>query len=277
MAKVARPDSGFFKGGLPYNRLGKGSRALVALQGLLPENRPLSGLTARILLSPFVPLGQHYTVYAVNRRPGLPPGYTLADMARDYADMVRREFSGPVDVVGLSTGGSIAQVFAADHPELVRRLVLYSSAYKLGEEGRRFQRRLAELATEGRWDAVLAEGFAFMFLPRRGLARQATRPVAWLVGLLSRLFARPPANPSDYLVTIEAEDKFDFRPRLGEIQAPTLVIGGTRDPFYSPELFRETAAGIPKARLALYEKAGHAPTGKRVAHDLLAFLLQDEA
>jgi pimeloyl-ACP methyl ester carboxylesterase len=269
--------SGFFKGGLPYNRLGNGSLSLVAFQGLVPENRPLSGLMGQMLLVPFRQLSKHYTVYVVNRRPGLPLGYTITDMANDYAEMVQGEFGGPVDLIGLSTGGSIAQVFAADHPQMVRHLVLYSSAYQLGEEGRQFQWRLAGLARERRWGAVSAEGFAFMFLPRQGLAKQATRPIAWLIGLLSMVSARPPADPSDYLVTIEAEDEFNFQSRLSEIKAPTLVIGGVRDPFYSPGLFRETAAGIPQARLILYEKGGHGPTRKRVTQDILTFLGQDRA
>jgi pimeloyl-ACP methyl ester carboxylesterase len=89
------------------------------------------------------------------------------------------------------------------------------------------------------------------------------------------VFARPQADPSDYVVTIEAEDEFDFRPRLNEIKVPTLVVGGAKDPFYSPVLFRETAAGIPDARLILYEKAGHGPAGKRVAQDIRAFLGED--
>jgi pimeloyl-ACP methyl ester carboxylesterase len=274
---MRRAESGFFKGGLPYNRLGNDPLSLVAFQGLIPEHRPLSGLMGQMLLVPFRQLSKHYTVYVVNRRPGLPQGYTLADMANDYADMVQGEFGVPVDLIGLSTGGSIAQVFAADHPQLVRRLVLYSSAYKLGEEGRQFQERLAGLAQERRWGEVSAEGFAFMFLPRQGLAKQVTRPIAWLIGVLSMVFARSQADPSDYLVTIEAEDKFNFQSRLSEIKAPTLVIGGARDPFYSPELFRETAAGIPQAQLILYEKAGHGPTGKRVTQDILTFLEQDRA
>lgn len=37
-------------------------------------------------------LGKRYTVYAVNRRPGLPLGYTLGDMADDYVRVVREEF-----------------------------------------------------------------------------------------------------------------------------------------------------------------------------------------
>lgn len=53
---------------------------------------------------------------------------------------------------------------------------------------------------------------------------------------------------------------------------PTLVAGGESDPFYSPTLFRETAAGIPNAKLCLYEKMGHPAGGKQFRRDVLAFL-----
>jgi len=49
-------------------------------------------------------------------------------------------------------------------------------------------------------------------------------------------------------------------------------VAGDEDPFYTPELFRETAAGIPNARLILYPGKGHAPSGKRFRRDVLAFL-----
>ena len=37
-------------------------------------------------------------------------------------------------------------------------------------------------------------------------------------------------------------------------------------------LLRDTAAGIPNARLILYEGTGHAPTAKQFGRDVLAFL-----
>ncbi len=54
------------------------------------------------------------------------------------------------------------------------------------------------------------------------------------------------------LITIAAEDAFDSSQDLHRITAPTLVIAGGRDGFYSPELFRETTERIPGARLLLY-------------------------
>jgi pimeloyl-ACP methyl ester carboxylesterase len=61
-------------------------------------------------------------------------------------------------------------------------------------------------------------------------------------------------NPSDVLVTIEAEDKHNFKELLPSINVPTLVIGGDEDFFYP---IRETAEGIPNAELILYKGFGH--------------------
>ena len=123
--------AGYTRNGLPYNRLGHGPRPLLVFQGLTFENKPQGGLAVWSWRF----LGNDYTVYVVLCKPGLPRDYTLREMAADYAAAVRDEFGAPVDVVGVSTGGSIVQEFAADYPDLVGRLVIYSAAYMLSEAG----------------------------------------------------------------------------------------------------------------------------------------------
>jgi pimeloyl-ACP methyl ester carboxylesterase len=174
-----------------------------------------------------------------------------------------------VDVIGLSTGGSIAQHFAADHPELVQRLILHSTAYRLSDSARALQLELARLARDEKWFRanVLLFGVS---LPARGIWAVLARPLIWLGAGLMTLNA--PEDPYDLVVTIMAEDVFNFKGRLGEIAAPTLVAGGTADPFYSPALFRETAAGIPDARLGLYAGAAHPAAGSAFEADVRAFL-----
>jgi pimeloyl-ACP methyl ester carboxylesterase len=81
-----------------------------------------------------------------------------------------------------------------------------------------------------------------------------------------------PEDPSDLIVTIDAEDEFDFKNRLPEIAAPTLVIAGAEDPGYTELLFRETAAGIPDCTLILYPGMGHPAKGRQFESDVLAFL-----
>jgi len=103
----------------------------------------------------------------------------------------------------------------------------------------------------------------------RGVKRLSFKSLFWLFG--KRVFGAP-SNPSDGLVELEAEDKHDFKERLAEIKMPTLVIGGEEDFFYP---IRETAAGIPSAKLILYEGVGHGAMMKRqFSEDVTAFLTE---
>jgi pimeloyl-ACP methyl ester carboxylesterase len=243
----------------------------VIFEGLGFENKPMPSHMAAGL---YRFLEQDYTTYCVTRKPGLPSGYSMHNMSYDYAAMIKEECGRPVDVIGVSTGGSIAQHFAADHPDLVRRLVLHSTAHTLGEAGKAVQWRIGELARQGhrREACTIMLG---LILPPAGIKRSVGRLAVWIAGFMLPLIL--PKDLSDLVITIEAEDKHTFKDRLSEINAPTLVVAGAKDPFYSESLFRETAEGIPHARLILYQGMGHPASGKHFRQDVLAFLTEDSA
>jgi pimeloyl-ACP methyl ester carboxylesterase len=260
---------GSLHGGLPYLAVGAGP-PLVVFSGLSAEHANPTGLGRWLALQTLKPMARHFTVYAVNRKPGLPAGSTIGDLAGHYADAIAREFPGPVCVCGISTGGSIAQQFAIDHPQLVRRLVLAATACRLSPYGRQVQRRLAELVKVDRPRrayAALGPALAATAAGGRGFAA-----LMWLFGGSQRV-----DDPSDMLVTVAAEDVFDAAAQLHRITAPTLLVAGGRDRFYSPELFRETAERIPGARLRLYPDKGHAGvmTHKPAIREIVAFLRAD--
>jgi pimeloyl-ACP methyl ester carboxylesterase len=257
-------------GGLPYLAVGAGP-PLVVFSGLTAEHANPTGLARRVELLTLKPMARHFTVYAVNRKPGLPAGSTIADLASHYAEAIAREFPGPVCIQGVSTGGSIAQQFAIDHPQLVRRLVLAATACRLSPHGRETQRRFAELTAEGRQRhayAVIGPTLAATAAGGRAFAA-----LGWLFAGSQRA-----DDPSDMLVTVAAEDTFDASPELHRITAPTLLVAGGRDRFYAPELFRETAEGIPGARLRLYQDKGHAGvmTHKPAIREIVDFLHADD-
>ena len=57
--------------------------------------------------------------------------------------------------------------------------------------------------------------------------------------------------------------------------APTLVIGGAKDAFYTRELFEGTAAGVRDGRVHIFQDWGHVRTSGSGAttHLTLGFLL----
>jgi pimeloyl-ACP methyl ester carboxylesterase len=257
---------GELTGGLPYLTFGQGP-PLVIFPGLGAHNGNPTGLSRRLEVSTLSALAEHFTVFDVNRRPGLMSGTTIKDMSDSYAEAVKGEFPGPVDVLGLSTGGSIAQRFAVDHATLVRRLVLLVSGYRLSVAGRAAQRTMAQRSAAGEpRSAWAATGRALAATP-------ATASIAgslfWLVGPLLAS-----EDPTDMIVTIEAEDDFDISADLARITAPTLVIGGEHDGFYGGDQIRATADLIPGARLILYPRKGHLGTvsHKPVMTEIIRFL-----
>ena len=102
------------------------------------------------------------------------------------------------------------------------------------------------------------------------ILRWPLTPLLWLSARGDRHI-----DPADMLATIDAECRFDVTPRLAEITAPTLVIGGERDFAFPPELLRATAAGIPQAQLVLLSGRGHIERemlDPRFGREIAAFL-----
>jgi len=67
----------------------------------------------------------------------------------------------------------------------------------------------------------------------------------------------------------------NFKERLKDIQAPTLLLSGESDIEYPAELVQETAKGIPNAELILYEGYGHnlgLANREQLQEDILEFL-----
>jgi pimeloyl-ACP methyl ester carboxylesterase len=251
---------------LPHARLPGGPRVLLVLEGLTLEHKAPTGRALRLLRWAYKRYTRDYTVYHVARRPGLPAGATTRDMAGDYARWAQGKFDGPVDVVGFSSGGEIAQYLAADHGQLVGRLVLSDTGCRLGEDAKALLRAARDKAARGRAAEAQADVAAHMDFGRLGGA---------LVRLLGRRMMREPADPSDYIATLDADLAHDATGVLPKISAPTLVVAGTRDFFFPEPILRETAERIPGATLRLYEGVGHAVSKthkRRFEDDVLAFL-----
>jgi pimeloyl-ACP methyl ester carboxylesterase len=191
----------------------------------------------------------------------------MADIAGHLAAAIEDEVGEQVFLTGTSTGGSVALQLAIDRPDLVRRLVMVASAHRLGPRGREMQAEMARLMREGRtqdaWTSLLS---AMLPAPVRGPGK----PLSWLAG---RTMAAE--DSTDTLITIEAEDAFDAEADLPRVTAPTLVIGGAKDPFYSEEIFRTTAAGVPDGRVHIFPTWGHLRTSSSTAtaHLTLGFML----
>jgi|KBSSwiStaDraftv2_1062776.scaffolds.fasta_scaffold343862_2 pimeloyl-ACP methyl ester carboxylesterase len=258
-----RTGEGSFRNGEPYLRVGTG-RPLVYLSGFSIEHANPTGFGRWVTLStvrPFARAG--FEVYFTGRAPHLAPTTTFADLAASLADGLGEQFGEPVDVLGHSTGGSLALQIIADRPEAVRRAVVASAAYRLGPNGKQVQRDLWRgLEQDARFRA---DQLAVGFTQNRALQRLLSIPM--------RLVSFKVTDPADPIAVLRAEDKFDVYDRLPDIPTQTLVICGARDYFWTQEMFAETAHRLPRGELIVYPKRGHnIVTSKQFVADVVSFL-----
>ncbi|HEX8975167.1 MAG TPA: alpha/beta fold hydrolase [Solirubrobacteraceae bacterium] len=161
--------------------------------------------------------------------------FSLIDCAADAAAVVDQLGVGPAVFVGYSMGGTIAQLVARDHRELVRGVVLSATA-------QHFQDR----QTAKVWKWMGAVGLALSVAPRaawRAGFKQAEIPyssprTAWWLSELMRHSATDLAEAGREL------GRFDSRPWLAGVQVPAAAVITSKDTSVDPQRQRELAAAI---------------------------------
>ena len=267
-----KPDRGIFPNGMAYVRWGTGPKTLMWIVGGPGIGFPwgLRLATIPFVLRPFADAG--FTCWLVDRKREMPAGYTIPDMAEDYAALIVDEFGGKVDLVlGEDYGGMIGYYLAARHPDRLGCLANASSGYAVSQEGRSIDHDIATLIGEGRPTEAFARVLGILAPDLRvpGLATAAG-------AVMGRLFVdrSRPDFTSNIMVETEAEVAYDARGVLPDIPIPVLLIGGDRGPYFTREILEETARLIPNCTLRIYEGKGDAGavSDRRLPGDVLDFV-----
>ncbi len=240
-------ETGLLADRVPYIRGGSGTRQAVVFFGVNALFKRLDktsnpGRYAR-QVSNLLP-GYRFTILGY-------AGSSFEEIVREMAFAIG---TPPDVVVGISFGGFVAMRFAAEHPGLVKRLVLLASAHRFSPNGQQMMTRQFA-ALERRDLRTLIQENTWLF--RRPLYNWLARLRVWLLG--DRLAAEvrdPDAILSDYRQLFGPD--FESNAEHGRrIVCPTLVIGGTADQFFDRSGFEETASLIPGATIQLFERETH--------------------
>ena len=204
--------------------------------------------------------------------------------AEDAVAVLDRTGVDQVNVLSWSSGTPIAVELATRYPDRVRSLAIVCGPY--GHPLRRLLFHL-EIGSLLPFVARLGKHFAgtlevpfraFVSRPEiAGIVRQsgfigATADIDALVELLRGL---ADCDLRSLLATYDAVVSESVRELLPEIAVPTVLFGGSRDPFTTLSLMEEMRDAIPGARLEVYEGATHylpLEYPARLAHDLNTFL-----
>lgn len=202
--------------------------------------------------------------------------YSIADLHTDAAGVLDVLDLRSAHLVGMSLGGAIAMRVALDHPERVETLTLISTSPS-GPGLPPMSDELQAYFDTDPWPPDWSDRAAIVeYLVGVERAFEAPRyfDEARVRGLAERVVDRTPNIAAGMTNWSRIDMGEPIRPRLGEIQAPALVIHGTADPVY-PYGHAETLAGeLPDAQLLPLDGVGHQMPPPQVWPTLIAALLR---
>ena len=202
---------------------------------------------------------RHRVITFDNRGVGASSGSTpntIEAMAKDAVAFIRALGFEQVDLLGFSMGGMIAQVIAADEPQLVRRVILAGTG-PAGGEGITNVTRLSHLDTL-RGLLTLQDPKQFLFFTRTPGGRKAGKE--FLARLKERTENRDKRiSPRSYLTQLKAIHRWGKRQPadLSAIRQHVLVANGESDRMVPTKNSVDLARRLPNADLVVYPDAGH--------------------
>lgn len=179
-------------------------------------------------------------------------GETIEAIARQLLKEAPPRFA----LAGLSMGGYVALEVMRQAPGRVDRLALLDTrASPDSPEDREVRHVTIRLAETGRFDdihAALWPRLVHLSRLRDGALEAGVRAMGEATG--PRVFVRQQKA---------VMSRRDFRPGLGAIACPTLVLVGDQDAITPPFMAEDMAAAIPGARLVVVPDCGHLSTLER--------------
>ena len=255
-------------------RVSGGGPAVVLVHGWLSSSRIWEQLAGR--------LAQRFTVYSLDLsgfgESDKPlSGYGVRNGSRLLYAFCAHFGLTHANVIGHDLGGAMAVKLAADHPDVVGRLVVISAP---ADENQIDLPTMLWLVTL----PVLGPIFYALGRAARPIRRLWMRPfVADPVDLTDEVVDDAGrSTPAAVSKTLSIGRREISRGRLARqariIKIPFLVVAGEDDQIVDPQSVGVWAGGVDKAEICLIDECGHLPMIERVAEfnaQILAFLTGD--
>ena len=231
---------------MDYFVFGEGKKPFVMLPGLSLKKTTAS---AQSVAGAYREFGKDFTVYVFERKNDIEAGYSIEKMAEDTAAVMNYLGIKDAYIFGVSQGGMIAQCMAANHPELVKKLILASTAAQENENSKATFAKWICSALKGDTRALVGSFLDYLYSDEF-LDKYKAMILNLYDGTTSDELVR-------FCILAAACAGFDLSPLLRKIKCPVLVIGSKQDKIFSADDFRflcEKTGG----EIYLYKDFGHA-------------------
>ena len=201
------------------------------------------------LIQVFEKFKEEYTIYIFDRLKEVPKNYSIENMAEDTKNAINKIWLSSINLYWASQWWMIAQYMAIKYPNLINKLILWSTTSKTnGNTFKIFSKRI-ELAKQGD-KKQLAEIFA------KNIYSETTIKNFW------EIIKQPILNASEeelkkFTILASSMLYFDLKDKIKAITSKTFVIWSIKDWVFWENATKELAEEI-NCKYYLYDWFWHA-------------------
>ena len=231
-----------------YVAFGEGKKNLIVLPGLSDGLWTVKG-KAWLLSGSYKQFFNDYTVYMFSRKNMLPEGYSIKEMADDQALALKNLGIDKTIVMGVSQGGMVAQMLAANYPEIVEKLILVVTAPYANDTVKTVVTRWIEMTKTSSHTELMLDTAEKVYTKEFNEKNKKYLP----------LFARftKPANYDRFCKNAYGILAFDARDALSKIKCPTYIMAGNCDNTVGNDAPYELHEGIENSEMEIFDGQGH--------------------
>ena len=189
---------------------------------------------------------------------GMTP-HTIAEMARDAIEFLDALELGEVDLLGFSIGSFVAQEITLTRPDLVRRVVLASSAPQGAAGMHGWAKDVIDRVGQRQ---ASPEGYLSVFYAPSTASQEAGKASA------QRIFGARTADRDTETTWQTRQAQYDavcswgipnhaLLERVGAIEHPVFIANGDSDPMILPRYSHLLAGLIPQSKVKIYPDSAH--------------------
>jgi 3-oxoadipate enol-lactonase len=176
-------------------------------------------------------------------------GFSERDMAADLVQALDTLSMGPVHLLGMSMGGSVAMTFAGLYPDRVRSLTLADTTAWYGETA------VSDWAERAEKAVSVPRTKQLTFQVDRWFTETFRTEHPTEVDRVSRIFVA--TDSEAHAAACRMMGSLDARDLLASIPARTLVLVGAEDYATPPDMAKQLAESIPDAKLLVLPALRH--------------------
>jgi 3-oxoadipate enol-lactonase len=179
--------------------------------------------------------------------------YSTEMMADDTVALLKFLNVDNAHILGFSMGGMIAQIVALKYPELVKSLLLTSTAAQFPARAKHLVQTWLRMLNENvSLETRIREGFLWVYTD------EFFEDDETVMASVNLAIDHPhPLSNHGFAGQVAALMKHNTRSQINQISVPTLVLIARDDALIPIEFSEELTARIPKAKLVILERGGH--------------------